>query len=126
MLFISSTAGYNPISVWFCQGCFAVQYFPSFGLKTERYSVSLRIQSEGGKIRTRKTTNMDTFDVVMIFLWVSFIFSCIYFYPFIPSATKDHALIIFNTNFAYSFLFAINQKLWKVFTFKVFVAETTK
>ena len=35
--------------------------FPEFGLNTERYSVSLRIQSECGKIRTRITPNTDTF-----------------------------------------------------------------
>ena len=29
-------------------------HFPAFGLNTERYSVSLRIQSECGEIRTRK------------------------------------------------------------------------
>ena len=34
--------------------------FPAFELNTERYSVSLRIQSECGKIRTRKTPNTDT------------------------------------------------------------------
>ena len=31
-------------------------YFPAFGLNTERYEVSLRIQSECGKIRTRKNS----------------------------------------------------------------------
>ena len=36
-------------------------YFPAFGLNTEIYGVSLRIQSKWGKIRTRKTPNMDTF-----------------------------------------------------------------
>ena len=41
-------------------------YFPAFGLKTERYSVSLHIQSERGKIRTRKTLNADTFYAVSI------------------------------------------------------------
>ena len=35
--------------------------FPAFGLNTERYGVSLRIQSECGKIRTRITPNTDTF-----------------------------------------------------------------
>ena len=35
--------------------------FPAFGLITERYSVSLRIQSECGKIQTRITPNADTF-----------------------------------------------------------------
>ena len=40
-------------------------YFPAFRLNTERYySVSLRIQSEWEKIRTRKTSNTDTFHVV--------------------------------------------------------------
>ena len=35
-------------------------YFPAFGLNTGRYSISLRIQSECGKIRTRITPNTDT------------------------------------------------------------------
>ena len=39
-------------------------YFPTFGLNVERYSVSLRIQSECGKIRTRKNRNIDTFHAV--------------------------------------------------------------
>ena len=34
--------------------------FPAFGLNTERYGISLHIQSEYGKIRTRKTPNTDT------------------------------------------------------------------
>ena len=34
---------------------FSGPYFPAFGLNTERYSVSLRNQSECGKIRTRNT-----------------------------------------------------------------------
>ena len=36
-------------------------YFPAFGLNTERYEVSLRIQSKCRKIRTRITPNTDTF-----------------------------------------------------------------
>ena len=35
-------------------------YFPAFGLNTGRYGVSLRIQFECEKIRTRKTPNTDT------------------------------------------------------------------
>ena len=42
-------------------------YFPAFGLNTESYSVSLRIQSECGKIRTRITPNKDTFHAVLWF-----------------------------------------------------------
>ena len=39
-------------------------HFPAFGLNTESDSVSLRIQSECGKIRNRITPNTDTFYVV--------------------------------------------------------------
>ena len=39
-------------------------YFPALGLNTERYGVFLRIQSEYGKIRTRKTPNTDSFYTV--------------------------------------------------------------
>ena len=42
-------------------------YFPALGLNTERYPISLRIQSECGKIQTRMTSNTDTFHVVRIF-----------------------------------------------------------
>ena len=45
-------------------GSYSGPYFPSFGLNTDRYSVSLRIQSECVKIRTRKTPNTDTFCAV--------------------------------------------------------------
>ena len=37
-------------------GVISGPYFPAFGLNTERYEVSLRIQSECGKIRTRNNT----------------------------------------------------------------------
>ena len=40
--------------------------FPAFGLNMKKYSVSLRIQSEYGKIRTRKFPNTDTFLAVFI------------------------------------------------------------
>ena len=40
---------------------FSRPYFPEFGLNTERYGVSLHIQSKCEKIRTRKIPNTDTF-----------------------------------------------------------------
>ena len=43
-------------------------HFPVFGLNVERYSVSLRIQSECGKMQTRITPNTDTFYVVQVIL----------------------------------------------------------
>ena len=38
--------------------------FTAFGLNTESYGLSLRIQSECGKILTRKSSNTDTFHTV--------------------------------------------------------------
>ena len=49
---------------------FSGPYFPAFGLNTERYSVSLRIQSECGKIRTRKTLNRETFHAVLLLFFM--------------------------------------------------------
>ena len=43
---------------------FSGPYIPAFGLNTERYGVSLCIQSECGKIQTGKTPNTDTFHAV--------------------------------------------------------------
>ena len=40
--------------------------FPTFGLNTERYRVSLRLQSECGKMLTRITPNTDTFHAVIV------------------------------------------------------------
>ena len=42
------------------------QHFPALGLNTEKYGVSLRIQSECGKTRTRITSNRDTFYAVVL------------------------------------------------------------
>ena len=41
-------------------------YFPEFGLNAERYGVSLRVQPECGKIRTRITPNTDFFHAVPV------------------------------------------------------------
>ena len=43
---------------------FSGAYFPTFGLTTERYGLSLCIQFECGKKRTRKTPNTNTFHAV--------------------------------------------------------------
>ena len=43
---------------------FSSPHFPAFGLNTERCGISLPIQSECGKIRTRKTPSADTFHAV--------------------------------------------------------------
>ena len=48
------------VRIWRYSG----MHFPTFGLNTERYRVSLRIQSECGKMRTRITPNTDAFHAV--------------------------------------------------------------
>ena len=48
-------------------------HFLTFGLNTERYSVSLRIQSKYGKMQTRINTNTDTFHAVLQYICKSFI-----------------------------------------------------
>ena len=48
------------VRIWSYSG----PYFPAFELNTERYSLSLHIQSEWGKIWTRITLNTDTFYAV--------------------------------------------------------------
>ena len=50
---------------------FSGPYLPTFGLNTERYGVSLHIQSEFGKMRTRKTPNTDTFQALKILCYIS-------------------------------------------------------
>ena len=45
-------------------GVFSGPYFPAFGMNTEKYGVSLCIQSKCRKIRTRKTPNTDIFQAV--------------------------------------------------------------
>ena len=46
----------------FCSAFFS--HFPSFGLNTERYRVSVRIRENARKMRTRITPNTDTFYAV--------------------------------------------------------------
>ena len=48
---------------------FSGPYCPAFGLNTERYLVSLRIQSECGKVRTRKNSVFRYFTQWGFFYW---------------------------------------------------------
>ena len=67
-VFLSLQSGVNHWgkSVRIC--IYSGPYFPAFGLNTGRYSVSLRIQSECEKIRTRITPNTDTFHGVNVII----------------------------------------------------------
>ena len=47
-------------------GSYFGPHFAAFGLNTERYGVSLRIQPECGKMRTRIISNTDTFYAVNV------------------------------------------------------------
>ena len=50
-----------------CIRIYSGLYFPALGLNTERYFVSLRIQSQCGKMRTKITPNYDSFCAVCFF-----------------------------------------------------------
>ena len=50
---------------WLYAVCYS-PYFPILGLNTETYGVNLRIQSECGKIQTRKTPNKNAFHAVLV------------------------------------------------------------
>ena len=50
------------IHIWSYSG----PHFPAFRQNTERYGASLRIHSEYGKIRTRKTPKMDILHAVIV------------------------------------------------------------
>ena len=59
----------NRLHETLCENCpntefFSGPYFPAFGLNTERYGVSLRIQSECGETQTRIIPNTDTFRMI--------------------------------------------------------------
>ena len=47
---------------------FSDPYFLAFGLNTDRWGASFRIQSKCAKIRTRKTPNTDTFHAMTFVL----------------------------------------------------------
>ena len=49
-----------------CIRSYSGQYFSVFGLNAERYGVSLRVQPECGRIRTRITPNTGTSHAVAI------------------------------------------------------------
>ena len=64
----------------FKYGAFSGPYFSAFGLNTERYEVSLRIQSKCGKIRTRKNSVFGHFSR-KAYAFVVNLVSNILFYP---------------------------------------------
>ena len=59
---IRITHSIKKIRIW----SFSGPYIPAFWLNTEIYGVNIRIQSDYGNIRTRKTPNTDTFHAVII------------------------------------------------------------
>ena len=71
---IMRNRGNKSLKSTLCKKCpysvgYSVPYFAALGLNTERYGVSLRIQSECEKIGTRKTPNTGTFYAVQLFIY---------------------------------------------------------
>ena len=77
---------------------FSCPFFQALGLNTERYSVSLHIQSECGKVQTRKSPNANTFHTVCFCMML---------------LTSRHCLFFSSSQF--------KQTNWKMFTIKKFL-----
>ena len=90
---------------------FSDRYFLPFGLNTERYSASLRIQSVWGKILTRKTPNTDTFHVV------TGITNITEFTYFIDSTYITFTFLIYHKYISASNFTESNTPPWIFFTF---------
>ena len=106
-------------------------HFPAFGLNTtERYSVSLRIQSECGKMRTRITPTTDAFhDVILVYLCLYLLLYlvclaclclCVYiwylvylcvFSIFVSKPYSIYVLSIYMIYFSLSFFFIVSNHI---------------
>ena len=78
-------------------------HFPAFGLNTERYGVSLRIQSECRKMRTRINPNTDTCQAVSLLTHL-LLLKTIYFVLSSPSWTDSLLSTNQSNTFANSLL----------------------
>ena len=81
------------IRIWNYSG----PYFPLFGLNTERYGVSLHIQSECGKMRTRITPNTDAFHAVIYMLQFILYFFPIFTIPYVLNPKSDGFTFFFDS-----------------------------
>ena len=78
---------------------FSGLYFPAFNLRTEKYGVSLRIQSEYARIWTRKTLSRS----LMLILILTF---------FDKEPVKDSSFSKFANWFNHLFLYRISELKW--------------
>ena len=111
-------------------------HFPAFGLNTERYGVSLHIQSECRKMRTRVNPNTDTFQAVSLFMQL-LLLKTIHFVLSSPSWTDSLLSTNQSNTFANSLLktFSISVTPFCTGTYEYFeksaeyhlcIAKTTK
>ena len=88
----------KPYTAWKVSkyGVFSGPYFPAFGLNTERYGVFLRIQSEYGKIRTRRNSVFGHFspsDGVLKKICFYYLIMCIYWTIFVTIGSQKRRKI---------------------------------
>ena len=104
-------------------GVISGPYFPAFGLNTERYFVSLRIQSECGKIRTRNKSVFGHFSRSVTYVYQRNISTHIRLFRLhivLFSLIKPNCLIILFHNFLawFSKLSTYSYILFHSFTIK--------
>ena len=84
--------------------------FPAFGLNTERYRVSLRIQPKCGKMRTSKTPNTDTFHVVTGNLFI--LTQCCILYRMLHCTTNEMTGFYMKCNTSGNILTRVLRKIF--------------
>ena len=94
---------------------FSGQYFPAFGMNTERYGVSPHIQSKCGKIQTRQTPNTDTFHAVFVWLAAFIFFVTLVDLHFLACKRYRIDDIEFPNNTLQGYTeYSLNRNSWKI------------
>ena len=109
-----STHCVKSVRIW----CYSCPHFPTFGLNTERYGVSLRIQSECGKMRTRITPNTDTFHAVTCLPVIWKVVALVLPWKIFPGDRLKYSDLIFFWDDFQRLCSSFFEKLpWKIVTF---------
>ena len=109
-----STHCVKSVRIW----CYSCPHFPTFGLNTERYGVSLRIQSECGKMRTRITPNTDTFHAVTRLPVIWKVVALVLPWKIFPGDRLKYSDLIFFWDDFQRLCSSFFEKLpWKIVTF---------
>ena len=98
--------------------------FSAFGLNTERYSVSLCIQSKCGKMRTRIPPNTDTFPVIIMMIPLMLRFPGLLTASLLPNVSPGVSACFFQCFYGFLRCFFCFPSLFPLFPILDFAVET--